>query len=486
MKKSYFFIFCLLVGFLWVNAQNSLPQRKSISQQINTQHSNLKTTSCIDVIRYPESKLSGLLEVDTFSFNAISAVSQAYHFTGSGSIHGVNAYVLIDLDGVPGNADSISLVVSVYSLINYNANYPNAPGTLIHSDTVDVFDVGFADQNLMFSNPVAVTDSFVLVLELNPLAVPSPLPYYGFTGYGDGNAEKLAWAQYQGFWYNAYTDWASVGGWDSDMLLSPIFEQDFTASFSVDVDTICLGNPVTFTNSTSINTDSMFFTAPYSFNLDLDEMLTVVGLDSNYTHTYSSGGVYQPTLEMIHYGYEGNCVDDSIETVVVLDTAIANFNYNHSGGGNYQFSNLSNNANTYYWDFGDGDTSSLQNPSHVYTTSNNYNVCLTVTGSNGCNSNTFCDLVTFVTNVKGFSDTHKFKIYPIPSNKFFIVQVPKEYKQGIVLLTDIVGKTVGSFAVDNQEEVKILTNEINSGVYFVSVESDGQKVYTQRIIIDKK
>ncbi len=40
------------------------------------------------------------------------------------------------------------------------------------------------------------------------------------------------------------------------------------------------------------------------------------------------------------------------------------------------------------WNFGDGNTSNLQNPQHLYTTSGMYNVGLTVTGNNGCSNAT--------------------------------------------------------------------------------------------------
>ena len=32
---------------------------------------------------------------------------------------------------------------------------------------------------------------------------------------------------------------------------------------------------------------------------------------------------------------------------------------------------------------------------------------------------------------------------------------------------------------------KIITNEISSGIYFVSIDYLGERVYTQRIVIDK-
>ena len=39
------------------------------------------------------------------------------------------------------------------------------------------------------------------------------------------------------------------------------------------------------------------------------------------------------------------------------------------------------------WDFGDGGTSNLQNPTHVYTADGTYNVTLTVTDASGCQDN---------------------------------------------------------------------------------------------------
>jgi len=52
-----------------------------------------------------------------------------------------------------------------------------------------------------------------------------------------------------------------------------------------------------------------------------------------------------------------------------------------------QFSNLSNNASSYYWDFGDGSTSTVQNPSHTYNSYGNYTVTLIADG-NSCGIDT--------------------------------------------------------------------------------------------------
>lgn len=50
---------------------------------------------------------------------------------------------------------------------------------------------------------------------------------------------------------------------------------------------------------------------------------------------------------------------------------------------------------TYAWDFGDGNTSTQQNPAHTYGTDGTYIVCLTVTDAINCTS-TICDTISVI------------------------------------------------------------------------------------------
>ncbi|RED96597.1 PKD domain-containing protein [Marinoscillum furvescens] len=52
----------------------------------------------------------------------------------------------------------------------------------------------------------------------------------------------------------------------------------------------------------------------------------------------------------------------------------------------YTFVNNTKGADTYLWDFGDGNTSTEENPTHIYETHNVYEVSLKATASNGLNS----------------------------------------------------------------------------------------------------
>lgn len=64
-------------------------------------------------------------------------------------------------------------------------------------------------------------------------------------------------------------------------------------------------------------------------------------------------------------------------------------------GQSVAFTDLSTNAPTgWLWNFGDATTSTLQNPSHVYTTAGNYTVTLTATNGNGSDPHTLTNYIT--------------------------------------------------------------------------------------------
>ena len=64
------------------------------------------------------------------------------------------------------------------------------------------------------------------------------------------------------------------------------------------------------------------------------------------------------------------------------------------------FSNSSTNGNAFLWLFGDGNTSTALNPSHVYANAGTYDVTLIVSDTNGCFSP---DSVTVTVNIGDFS-----------------------------------------------------------------------------------
>ena len=96
------------------------------------------------------------------------------------------------------------------------------------------------------------------------------------------------------------------------------------------------------------------------------------------------------------------------------------------------FTNKTNGQNivSWHWDFGDGNSSNLPNPRHVYMNEGIYLACLSITTAEGC-ENTFCDTIVIGLNP---NDTNSF--YSISGNVFAGDNI---LPSGIALLVNKVG-----------------------------------------------
>ncbi len=118
-----------------------------------------------------------------------------------------------------------------------------------------------------------------------------------------------------------------------------------------------------YINVLSGDIDTSSFSQPFIFNI--------------YTDLFDS--TFVPNSYTVN-------VTDSIHCYSCIET-IANFDFNNDSTEIY-FSNYSENADSYYWDFGDGKVDSLINPIHSYDSAGTYTVCLMA--SNNCSNDTFC------------------------------------------------------------------------------------------------
>ncbi len=102
----------------------------------------------------------------------------------------------------------------------------------------------------------------------------------------------------------------------------------------------------------------------------------------NTTHNYTSGGIYNAFLVAID---SLGCVDTAFTPVALTDiqAGFTASTVNACQGGPITFTDTSNFASSWKWYFGDGDSSSLQNPAHIYATTGNFSVTLKVS-FNGC------------------------------------------------------------------------------------------------------
>ena len=109
----------------------------------------------------------------------------------------------------------------------------------------------------------------------------------------------------------------------------------------------------------------------------------------NPSHNYSASGTYSVSLTVTGPG-GSNSVTKTNYIAVAAPAPVANFTASPTSGTaalNVAFTDTSTGSITARsWNFGDGMTSAVQNPSHTYSASGTYSVSLTVTGPGGSNS----------------------------------------------------------------------------------------------------
>lgn len=108
----------------------------------------------------------------------------------------------------------------------------------------------------------------------------------------------------------------------------------------------------------------------------------------NPTHQYAQPGTYHITY--VAFNMQSCNVSDTLrDTVVIQQGPIIDFSYSPltpEVNRGTQFHNHTTLANTYFWEFGDGGTSTLFEPKYDYYKTGQFEVCLTATNELGCKS----------------------------------------------------------------------------------------------------
>ena len=151
-------------------------------------------------------------------------------------------------------------------------------------------------------------------------------------------------------------------------------EKTPSASFSYSPTDIYTGTTVSFHNESKDAT---------SYNWSFGD--GDISSSENPTHSYEYAGYY--TVELVAFSSSGNKTNSTSKEIYVTEkTPTASFSVSTSYPDTYEtvyFTNNSSNASTYYWDFGDGSSSTLKNPSHYYTSSGSKTVKLTAYSASG-------------------------------------------------------------------------------------------------------
>ena len=144
-----------------------------------------------------------------------------------------------------------------------------------------------------------------------------------------------------------------------------------SANFSATPTSVATGSSVAFTDQSTGTPTSWSWSfpggTPSSYNGQTPPAIT-----------YNIAGNYNVSLTVTNTG--GSTTETKTNYITVAPGVGANFSYDFDQ--NYPktvyFTDIStNNSDTWFWDFGDGTTSTAQNPAHIYTYFNSYTVTLT-------------------------------------------------------------------------------------------------------------
>ena len=107
----------------------------------------------------------------------------------------------------------------------------------------------------------------------------------------------------------------------------------------------------------------------------------IMSEDENPTHQYTESGEYDVTL----IAYNDIASDTITKTLTVCKMPISAFDFSIDNF-TLSFTNLSQDADSYFWTFGDGNLSILENPIYTYYLEGEYTVSLITT--NACGADT--------------------------------------------------------------------------------------------------
>lgn len=216
----------------------------------------------------------------------------------------------------------------------------------------------------------------------------------------------------------------SAGGACFDQTFEFVVVSDNMQAGIIAVDSVCDGTNILFTDNSTVLTGTID-----TYFWDFGDGQTASTQNAN--HTYASPGTYTVTHTV---GSLGGCSSTVTWVVTIMDEPVSDFiDLSTCQNGLTTFTDLSSIANgtitNWTWNFGDGSpVSPLQNPTHIYSASGNFNVTLTVTSDFGC-TNSFTSPVT---------------VYPAPNANF---TAPVACPQDTIQYTDL--STISSGFITN-------------------------------------
>ncbi len=463
-------------------------------------------------------KLNG--EIDVYVDNTKQAswidstpltLGNAISFRGGECIYQVN-----NLKVYHNRSTSELITVGVNADLRYQNTNPTTPAGRIKSIVIDsaknVSAISFQDVNIDWTPPQDPT--FVYdgsSADINTFTSNNTIEanwststdihsdvaaYYYAVGTTPGNTDVVGWTNN---WFNTSftasglnlvygtTYYVSVKVENGAGLFSNVITSDGqtlqnptnppVATFDVPNTYVCVTDSLQFINN-SVDAVSYAWSVPGA--------TPSTSTNVNPYFSFPTSGTYTATLTVTNSA--GSDSQSQSLNIVVSNPPSANISASSTsidlalGTGNVTFTNNSTNADGYFWDFGNGETSTDINPWTEYNQVGTYNVmCVAI---NGVCQNDTAWVTIEVNSTIGLNDLNKinnsFIIYPNPVINILNVQLKEGLNNGTITIYDARGRKVLTNQI-NQANSTIDVSELVKGYYVIQLTLNDEIVFNSFI-----
>jgi PKD repeat protein len=267
--------------------------------------------------------------------------------------------------------------------------------------------------------------------------------------------------------------WSQVTTSNGQMVVAPTDPP--VANFFVQNTNVCSGQTIAFENTSSNGQ-----TYQWSFTGGTP----AISSDVEPLVSYSASGTYN--VQLIVTGPGGIDTLDQTVSIDVSQPVNAQFGTNavdlYLPNAIITCTNNSTNANGYFWDFGDGSTSSDANPWHQYMQEGDYTITL-IGVNNACPNDTATQVVHVHDDLSvSEANLSSVLLYPNPSTGIVTVSSPNAELNNVKVYDEF-GKLVVEQQLDQQENKVDLSRFANGTYLFRILNKTGQETLRKLVVL---
>ncbi|MES2139781.1 MAG: PKD domain-containing protein [Bacteroidota bacterium] len=360
---------------------NELNDLSAASYTVTVTDTNGCFTTANVIIKQPLQVTTQAGTNDTLCFGQTGSVS-ATAFGGAGNY----SYAWQPSGAITAGTLPITPTsTTTYTVVAFDQKgCPGTPETV----TAIVYNLTNANVQAIGTSPICPGQNSTIYVETSGST--GPLTYQWDNNLGTGAGAFLLTLSQPNTYIVTVTNSCGLSVTDSAVVL---FNPQPTLSLTSNSNSLCVpGSMPFFDNSLTGNTDDPITMWAWNFGDG------TTSIEEDPTHNYSNPGTYLVTLTV---STNGGCTSNNLTAPLTINAhpiPIATFSVSST---NLDIpydalicSNQSVSANSYFWNFGDGGTSTQLNPQYVYTSVGIFQVQLIAMNQYGCSDTTSTQVTT--------------------------------------------------------------------------------------------